>query len=261
MLKQRVITALVAVAILLVVLFYAPQPVGMVAIGGLFAAAAWEWSQFLGHKSSPVRWLFVGVVIACEVILATVLADWTKPVLIAGLCWWVGALVWAFRFPTPIPAAAAWIGGLLMLLPAYVALAVLYQLSAWWLLALLMIVWMADVGAYFSGKAFGRVKLAPSISPGKTWEGVIGGLLLVLSAVVAVSLQRGFSLAVAVPFCAAVSLISIVGDLTVSMFKRHTGIKDSGNLFPGHGGVLDRVDSVSAAAPLFAIGLSWAGTV
>ena len=261
MLKQRVITALVAVVILLGVLFYAPEPVGLFAIGALFAAAAWEWSQFLGTESSAVRWLFVGAVIACELILVTVLADWTRPILIAGLCWWVGALVWAFCFPTPIPVAAAWIGGLLMLLPAYVALTVLYQLSAWWLLALLMIVWMADVGAYFSGKAFGRVKLAPSISPGKTWEGVIGGLLLVLSAVVAVSLQQGFPLAVAVPFCAAVSLISIVGDLTVSMFKRHTGIKDSGNLFPGHGGVLDRVDSVSAAAPLFAIGLGWAGTM
>ena len=123
-----------------------------------------------------------------------------------------------------------------------------------------MIVWIADVGAYFSGKTFGRVKLAPAISPGKTWEGVIGGLLLVLAAVAVVALQQGFPLAVALPFCAAVALISIVGDLTVSMFKRHTGIKDSGNLFPGHGGVLDRVDSVSAAAPLFAIGLRWFGT-
>ncbi len=262
MLKQRVITALIALVILLAVLFYAPQPVARVIIGALFAAAAWEWSQFLGSTSKAVRWFFVALVVGCELLLATVLAGagLEQPILYAALIWWTAALIWTFFFPTPVPAIVPWVGGLMMLLPAYVALTALYQLSAWWLLALLMIVWIADVGAYFSGRTFGRVKLAPAISPGKTWEGAIGGLLLVVAAVAVVALRQGISLTVALPFCAAVALISIVGDLTVSMFKRHTGIKDSGNLFPGHGGVLDRVDSVSAAAPLFAIGLGWLGT-
>ncbi len=262
MLKQRVITALVAVAVLLGVLFYAPQPLALAIIGAMFAAAAWEWSQFLGTTAKPIRWLFVALVVVCEVLLATVFAGagLEAPILYAALIWWTAAFVWTFFFPTPVPAIAAWIGGLMMLLPAYVALIALYNLSPWWLLALLLIVWTADVGAYFSGKTFGRVKLAPAISPGKTWEGVIGGLLLVLVAVAVIASRQGFPMTIALPFCAAVALVSIVGDLTVSMFKRHTGIKDSGTLFPGHGGVLDRVDSVSAAAPLFAIGLQWFGT-
>ncbi len=111
------------------------------------------------------------------------------------------------------------------------------------------------------GKQFGRVKLAPSISPGKTWEGVFGGLLVVTLLAAATALWTGNDLAVLLPFCLAVAVLSIVGDLTVSMFKRTAGVKDSGTLFPGHGGVLDRVDSVAAAAPLFALGLGWLGLV
>jgi phosphatidate cytidylyltransferase len=127
------------------------------------------------------------------------------------------------------------------------------------LLFALLIVWVADSGAFFAGKAFGRVKLAPKISPGKTWEGVVGGLV----AVGLLTLGRSFwvetDLAVFVPFCLAAACLSIVGDLTVSMFKRSAGVKDSGTLFPGHGGVLDRIDSVASATPLFALGVTWAG--
>jgi phosphatidate cytidylyltransferase len=115
------------------------------------------------------------------------------------------------------------------------------------------------MGAYFVGKGFGKVKLAPSISPGKTWEGVLGGLAAV--SVLAAIGSRYFNadIATLLPFCLAVSMLSVVGDLTVSMFKRAVGIKDSGSLFPGHGGVLDRIDSVAAASPLFALGLKWTG--
>ena len=146
-----------------------------------------------------------------------------------------------------------------MLVPLYLALIMLYQVSPNMLLFALLIVWVADSGAFFAGKAFGRVKLAPKISPGKTWEGVVGGLV----AVGLLTLGRSFwvetDLAVFVPFCLAAACLSIVGDLTVSMFKRSAGVKDSGTLFPGHGGVLDRIDSVASATPLFALGVTWAG--
>jgi phosphatidate cytidylyltransferase len=162
-------------------------------------------------------------------------------------------------FPTPIPKLAGWICGALVLIPAYLAIMSLYLLQPALLLFVLIIVWVADIGAYFTGKRFGKVKLAPKISPGKTWEGVFGGLLAV--AVLALVRARWLEIEIVVllPFCLAVAIISIIGDLTVSMFKRNAGVKDSGRLFPGHGGVLDRIDSVTAAAPLFALGISWVG--
>jgi len=149
--------------------------------------------------------------------------------------------------------------GALVLVPLYSALIVLYLAGPAILLGALLIVWAADTGAFVAGKLFGRVKLAPQISPGKTWEGVIGGLLTVAALSFAGAYLFDTRVAVLVPFCLAVACASIVGDLTVSMFKRTAGLKDSGSIFPGHGGVLDRVDSVAAAAPLFALGIAWTG--
>jgi phosphatidate cytidylyltransferase len=146
-----------------------------------------------------------------------------------------------------------------VLLPLYNALIALYLASPAILLGVLLIVWAADTGAFAAGKLFGRVKLAPKISPGKTWEGVIGGLLTVAILAAAGAYLFDARVDVLVPFCLAIACASVVGDLTVSMFKRTAGLKDSGTLFPGHGGVLDRVDSVAAAAPLFALGMAWTG--
>ncbi len=179
--------------------------------------------------------------------------------LLLGVAPWLVAMLWVFMFPTPIPRAVAWICGALVLIPAYVAIISLYSLHPAMLLFVLIIVWAADVGAYFAGKSFGRVKLAANISPGKTWEGVLGGLLLAAVLVLVSSRWLETDLAVLLPFCLGVAVISIIGDLTVSMFKRDAGVKDSGRFFPGHGGVLDRIDSVTAAAPLFALGISWVG--
>jgi phosphatidate cytidylyltransferase len=186
--------------------------------------------------------------------------DSTAVILKIGLVWWFAALIWAFFYPTPIARPVGWICGALVLVPAYVALVSLYSLRPSALLFALVIIWAADIGAYFAGKSFGRVKLAPRISPGKTWEGVIGGLVAVVLVLIAVRLYWiEINVAVIIPFCLAVATLSVVGDLTVSMFKRSAGLKDSGRVFPGHGGVLDRIDSVTAAAPLFALGIGWAG--
>jgi phosphatidate cytidylyltransferase len=259
MLKQRIITAVVAIVILALVLFVVPQIVAEIAIVALILVGAWEWSGFLPSTSAVSRVSYVIFVAALMAALGMVWPDGVERALQVALVWWVIALIWTFMFPTPIPTVLRWACGALVLVPLWVALVSLYHTTPSLLLFVLLIVWAADIGAYFAGKKFGRVKLAPGISPGKTWEGVIGGLLLVVLLCVGRSFWFESDLAVLIPFCLAVAGISIVGDLTVSMFKRTAGVKDSGTLFPGHGGILDRVDSVSAAAPLFALGLSWTG--
>ena len=261
MLKERVMTAVVAVVVLSVVLFVVPEPFARGVIAAVFAAAAWEWSGFLGLTAIAPRLVYVALFASLEAgtWLALPDLDLYRTILMVAIAWWVAALVWMLFFPTPIPAAVGWLCGALTLLPAYAAIDWLYLESPLLLLSLLVIVWLADIGAYFAGRAFGRVKLAPAISPGKTWEGVLGGVIAVLIVAVAAGLATERSLAVVVPFCLAVALLSVVGDLTVSMFKRHAGVKDSGTLLPGHGGVLDRIDSVCAAAPLFAAGLAVLG--
>jgi len=259
MLKKRVITAIVAIVVLLLVLFAVPQPVAEAVIAVLMLGGAWEWSGFLGVQSRNSR-------IAYVVLLAAVMGvvNWKAPqinglLFQVALVWWFGALLWTFFYPTSIPAALRWIGGILVLVPLYNALIVLYHVNPAILLGALLIVWAADTGAFVAGKMLGRVKLAPNISPGKTWEGVIGGLITVSLLAVVGAYWFDARIAVLVPFCLAIACASVVGDLTVSMFKRTAGLKDSGTLFPGHGGVLDRIDSVAAAAPLFALGIGWTG--
>jgi phosphatidate cytidylyltransferase len=257
--KQRIITAIVALAVLGMLLFVAPPLVVHIALGAVIVAGAWEWSGFLGNAGSGARFAYVAAIAGLLAVTVLFFSAWTEQILMLSLAWWFVALIWTFLFPTPIPQPIRWIAGVLVLVPLYIALLILYTADPMILLFALLIVWAADSGAYFAGKTMGRVKLAPQISPGKTWEGVIGGLL----AVVLLTVLRAFwvetDLAILLPFCLAVGALSIVGDLTVSMFKRTAGVKDSGILFPGHGGVLDRIDSVAAAAPLFALGLGWAG--
>ena len=259
MLKERVITALIAVAVLLLVLFVLPQAVAQVVVALLILAGAWEWSGFLGGRSTAVRAGYVGLIALLMGLVTWLAPQINGPLFQVALVWWACALVWTLFYPTPIPAAVRWLAGVLVLLPLYKALVVLYLASPAVLLGALLIVWAADTGAFVAGKMFGRVKLAPQISPGKTWEGVIGGLLTVGVLAAAGGWLFDVRIGVLVPFCLAIACASVIGDLTVSMFKRTSGLKDSGAIFPGHGGVLDRVDSVAAAAPLFALGIGWTG--
>ncbi|MNH04774.1 Phosphatidate cytidylyltransferase [compost metagenome] len=159
-------------------------------------------------------------------------------------------------------AACRLLIGLLVLLPAWQGLVLLkhWPLGNWLILSVMVLVWAADIGAYFSGRAFGKRKLAPQVSPGKSWEGVYGGLAVSLLITLGVGISRdwGFGqILLGLLGAALLVMSSVVGDLTESMFKRRSGIKDSSNLLPGHGGVLDRIDSLTAAIPIFAV-LLWA---
>lgn len=261
MLKQRFITAIIALAILAIVLFVVPPVVARFVIAAVIIAGAWEWGGFLFADRQAGRLVYLVFTVALMALTWFNIGDpaWLDNLFRIALVWWLVALVWLLFFPTPIPSAITWICGALVLVPAWAALDYLYMQSPALLVFALLIVWFADIGAYFVGKGFGRVKLAPAISPGKTWEGVLGGLTAVTVLAAAGSAVFEADVSVLVPFCLAVTMLSIVGDLTVSMFKRAAGVKDSGSLFPGHGGVLDRIDSVSAAAPLFALALAWVG--
>ncbi len=261
MLKQRVLTAIVALAVLALVMFVVPAVVARIAITLLMLGAAWEWSGFIFSQENKRRIFYV---LFIAILIAVIFFELPDARLVdivfkISLAWWMAALAWMFFFPTRIAKSVAWICGALVIVPAWLALDLLYLQTPQLLLFALLIVWVADIGAYFVGKGFGRVKLAPQISPGKTWEGVLGGLSAVMLLAVIGSQVLEIDIAVLVPFCVAVAMISIVGDLAVSMFKRNAGVKDSGSLFPGHGGVLDRIDSVTAAAPLFAVALGWIG--
>lgn len=261
MLRTRIITAVISLLILGAVLFVIPAILAELVIAALILAAGWEWSGFLGLSGSMARGFYVALIAALMAVMVLVFQHQAEVLLQVACGWWFIAFVWTFFFPTPIPIAVRWVCGALVLVPLFVVLLLLYRLDPEMLLFALLIVWAADVGGYFVGSTYGRVKLAPEISPGKTWEGVIGGLAVVVLLAVAWSSFHDMPLVILLPFCLSVAALSVVGDLTVSMFKRTVGLKDSGKLFPGHGGVLDRIDGIAAAAPLFALGLAWFGLV
>ncbi len=261
MIKQRIATAAVLVVLLISAIVYLPADVLVLLLGVLFLGGFWEWAGFAGHAFGPRRAPFVLAGLAA--LVATyfyifVQGGSPRVFLMAAALWWVIALIWIIRYPTPVPALAVRVVAFVVLVPAWLGLSLLLtrpSLGGLWLLTAFLLVFAADTGAYFSGRTFGRHKLAPAVSPGKTWEGVVGGV--VLSAAVAaliapyLNIERLSFVAITVP----IALMSVVGDLIVSLFKRNAGLKDSGRLFPGHGGILDRIDSVCAAAPLLALGL------
>jgi phosphatidate cytidylyltransferase len=265
-LRKRVTTAVVLAASLLIILLCLPPWATVVALTVMLIAGAWEWSAFLRLSTAARRLLYVALVALLLPLAWVVSADPANRdlILLAAVLWWVTAFMWIVFAPARVTPLAAGIAGVLALVPSWLALVWLLRAPpphGQWVLFTLLLVWVADIGAFFAGRAFGRTRLAPEVSPGKTWEGVLGGMAL--SALVAVggSLWFRVSLAVFLPLCLATVAFSVIGDLTESLLKRFAGVKDSGTMFPGHGGVMDRIDSITGAAPVLLLGLTLLGVV
>jgi phosphatidate cytidylyltransferase len=277
MLRQRVITALVMAGLFLAAIVFLPLPGLALFFGVVIAGGAWEWSRLAGWQATVARVLYVAIVLLLLVALYVYCQlgegaprEKVQPVLGLGCLWWSFALLWIRGYPA---SAVLWrsvamrsLMGLLILAPAWMAAVFLLSFPRGGLLMVIMVIVVvaADVGAYFSGKAWGSHKLAPVVSPAKTWEGFWGGMCscLLLAVLLWWFLPDRVShigLWAVTAVTVTTALASVVGDLTVSMVKRESGFKDSGNLLPGHGGVLDRLDSLCGAAPVFALGLLLAG--
>jgi len=280
MLKERVITALVMVALLLAALFLLSSTVFSYVLLAVLAFSAWEWADLSSFSQQWQRIAYALVIVVITYFVADGLnlfvdsgsaagflsgfqsKDTLRDVLGVGVLWWAFALLWVLSYPG---SAQVWgnryirlVMGALVLIPSLVAMfyLVAQRQGEWHFLYVLGIVIAADVGAYFFGRALGKKKLAPSVSPGKSWAGFFGGLACVaIYAVVAgqfiTILKLEFVSFIIVSVIAA--LASVLGDLLESMVKRHRGIKDSSQLLPGHGGVMDRIDSLTAAAPVFVL--------
>lgn len=266
MLLTRILTAAVLLPLVVAGILYLPTT-GVAVVAGVFLiVCAWEWGALTKLSAPGARAGFAAVTAVILLLLWWQQGVATYLILALSALWWVLATVWLFRFPrgwdvsvgaTPL----AGLLGLLLLAAPFVALVRLHDspVGPQLMLSLFVLVWAADTGAYFAGRAYGRHKLAPRISPGKTWEGAVGGLLLSLAVACLVAWWLDFDGARTLWFVllgGGIALVSIVGDLTISMFKRQAGVKDTGTLLPGHGGVLDRLDSLLAAAPCFVVALS-----
>jgi len=259
-LRKRVLTAVVLAVALLVILLALPSWATVVVVTALVLAGAWEWSAFLKLASPAHRLPYVALVALLLPLAWRVSADpgGRDLILLGATLWWLTAFLWVVLAPRRVSAWTAGLAGVLALVPSWLALVELRLAppSGQWVLFALLLVWVADIGAFFFGSRFGRIRLAPEVSPGKTWEGVLGGMAL--SALVALGGSAWFHvpLAVFMPLCLATVAFSVVGDLTESLLKRFAGMKDSGTVFPGHGGVMDRMDSLTSAAPVLLLGLT-----
>ncbi len=284
MLKERVLSAVVMIILAVVALFWLSPLPFTIGLSAIIVLGMWEWAQFAGFKR-PIARAIVAFVVTCLLIFPIIagtsyiqatrfLTDETTPLLFVGGFWWLIAFVLVVSYPKSADiwaksVAAKFIFGFCTLIPFLIGTLALrfYQYNldehqgTYLLLYVFLLVWGADSGAYFAGRAFGKHKLAPKVSPGKSWEGAIGGVIT--SAIIAVIFLnltpdnvfgRELNTTAFIVLSIITVAVSILGDLSESMFKRQAGIKDSSQLIPGHGGILDRIDSLTAAVPVFAIG-------
>ena len=274
MLKTRVITALVILLIVLIALFLLPN------LGWAFftllvvAAASWEWSRFCQLSKGGTRAYLAVSLVTSALIFSSYNYGQLAGIpfksfalagfLVAAIFWIVVVPVWLLKIWRPASGWVIALAGWAVIFPAWLALLFLHDVSPWLLLSFAAIVWVADIAAYFVGKRFGKNKLAPAISPGKTIEGALGGMfgvavyfflwqLLVANSFVgrqAWAEDLRSSLVALFVFFIFLSVVSVLGDLFESWMKRGANLKDSSNLLPGHGGILDRIDALTSTLPL-----------
>jgi phosphatidate cytidylyltransferase len=270
MLRQRIITALAIIVPVFLLIVFAPSWLFGLFVLAVVGLGAWEWAQLGGLHSSPER---LGYIASALVLFGALLvlwlgvgwSAWHWAVLALAVLWWLFVFVglaWYRQGLRASPGGRLLVqaAGYLTLVPAGLALVWLHALDPMLVLYLVLLVAAADTGAYFAGRQFGRSKLAPEISPGKTREGLFGALLVVILVGLLGAWLFGLAAMDALVFgllSIIVALVSVAGDLQESVLKREAGAKDSGTLLPGHGGVLDRIDSLTAAAPVFLFGLLW----
>ena len=264
MLRQRVLTALILAPLVVWAILTLPTTQIALLFGGVILLAAWEWGHMVAPAKPRVRILYTLAVTLTMVALHRLLplSEWSQlPWL--GILWLgiISGLILNYPRISPIWGKSGLLKalvGLIVLLPAWVSLIEIHRLyGPGYLILLMLLIWGADTGAYFVGRRFGRRKLAAAVSPGKSWEGAIGGAVVAVA--VAMLLVQFLQPVVSLPTFALLALVtvtvSVIGDLGESLFKRIIGIKDSSSILPGHGGILDRIDSLTTAAPLFCVGL------
>lgn len=273
-LQQRILTALVLAPLAIAGVLMSSSFAFAIGLALVFAFGLWEWSRLIGLQRRTLRLVLVATNLGAMLVLAWLFRGRSAellPLVFLGVFWWLVAIVWLRSSgfggaDTAHSLELKWLVGSLVTIPAWAAAWLLHGQSdtgPWWTLFVMMLVWAGDVGAYFFGRRFGNVKLAPQISPGKTREGVYGELFVAALFAGAAGwwLLNGDRLAVAalVGLALVTVIFSVVGDLFESLIKRQSKIKDSGTLFPGHGGMLDRLDSMFAALPIFVAGHYWLG--
>lgn len=276
--KQRIITALFLAPIAIAGIFLLPLKFFMLFTATIFLLASKEWASFVNPKESSSSILyFFGFVLALTLMLVPVNSLWSatgiNPIVQNGLIvasvWWGLSFFLVASYPKSSPfwarsKAIKALFGLLTLIPFFWSMIVLrsvnihhdFYYGSGLLMFVFLLVWAADTGAYFSGKFFGKHKLAPNVSPGKTIEGFIGGVISSMMIAFVGSILLDITAdKMALFFVAAfiTTVVSALGDLSESIFKREANLKDSGNLLPGHGGILDRIDSLTAAVPVFTL--------
>lgn len=269
MLKLRVLTAIILIPVFITLLFTLSSRGFSIFTGLIVLGCAWEWSSLMGLKKYLSRFFYLTLILALQISLLYLFYQQTISVLMIfnlALAWWLIAAVLVVTYPKSQRLLGKGIMirglmGILVLIPCWVALIFIHMINhgEYVLLFLFILIWGADTGAYFAGKKWGKNKLLPLVSPGKTWQGLFGALLTTVVIVfIAGLLFNLYSDLVSLLLLSLVTvLFSVLGDLFESMLKRHVGVKDSGKLLPGHGGILDRIDSLTAAAPIFALGILW----